>query len=66
MMAAALQFQRTLAKPPPAGNVAELKVHAHRSAHSYPEDVYLGVIVMLMHVLIRKAATRSKTGRHSA
>ena len=66
LVAAALQFQRTLAKPPPAGNVAELKVHAHRSAHSYPDAVYLGITVMLMHILIRKAAKRSKTGQHSA
>ena len=40
-LAAAGQFQRTLARPPPAGKVAELKVQAHRSAFSYPAAVYL-------------------------
>ena len=43
LAAAAGQFQRTFARPPPAANVDELNVHAHRSAHSYPAAVYLRV-----------------------
>lgn len=41
LAAAAGQFQRRLARPPPDAKVEELKVQAHRSAFSYPDAVYL-------------------------
>ena len=41
LAAAAGQFQRKFARPPPDANVEELKVQAHKSAFSYPDAVYL-------------------------